>query len=100
MLFVDDDQPQFGELDFLFDQSVGSDDELRVALGDVAADFAFAVFFHRAGQEHNPVSGILQNSASRKIMLLGQDFGGRHQRDLVSVFHGDDGGLEGHNGLA
>ena len=33
-------------------------------------------------------------------MLLCEDFGGRHQRDLVSVFYGDDGGLEGDDGLA
>ena len=100
VLFVDDHQAQLGELDFLLDQGVGSDDQLRVALGDVAADFAFAIFFDRAGQQHDPVSGILQNSAGGKIMLLGQNFGGRHERDLVSVFHGDDGGLEGHDGLA
>ena len=100
VLFVDDDQPQFGEFDFLLDQGVGADDQLGVALGDVAADFAFAVFFHRAGQEDDPVSGILQNAAGGKIMLLGQDFGGRHERDLVSIFHRDDGRLEGHDGLA
>src|SRR3984957_7814915 len=47
MLFVDNHEPQSGELDALFDQSVGSDDELRIALPDVAADFSFAVFFHR-----------------------------------------------------
>ena len=100
VLFVDDYQPQFGELDFLLDQGMGADDQLRIALGDVAADFALAVFFHRAGQEDDPVSGIFQNSAGGKIMLLGQDFGGRHERDLISIFHGDDGRLEGHDGLA
>ena len=100
VLFVHDHQAQLGELDFLLDQGMGADDQLRVALRDVAADFALAVFFQRAGQQHDPVSGIFQNSAGGKIMLLGQDFGGRHQRDLVSVFDGDDGGLEGHNGLA
>jgi len=36
----------------------------------------------------------------RKIMLLRQNFGGRHERDLVAVFNGDDRGLEGHNGFA
>ncbi len=100
VLFVDDDQPQSSELDLLLDQGVSADDQLRVALGDVAADFAFAIFFHRTGEQDDPVSGVFQNAAGGKIMLLGQDFGGRHQRDLVSIFHGDDGSLEGHDGLA
>ncbi len=33
-------------------------------------------------------------------MLLCQDFRRRHQRNLVSVFHGDNGGFEGHDRLA
>jgi len=33
-------------------------------------------------------------------MLLRQDLGGRHERDLVAVLNGDDGRLESHDGLA
>ena len=94
VLFVDDDQAEFGELDFFFDQGVSADDQLRVALGDVAADFALAVFFERSGEQDDAVSGVFQNAAGGKIMLLRQNFGGRHERDLVSIFHGDDGSLE------
>ena len=100
VLFVDYYQPQFGELDFLLDQGMSADDQLRVALGDVAANFALAIFFHRTGQEDDPVSGMFQNSAGGKIMLLGQDFGRCHERDLISIFHGNNGCLEGHDGLA
>ena len=46
VLLVYDHQAQPGELNFLLDQRVGSDHQLRVALRDVAADFALAVFFH------------------------------------------------------
>ena len=33
-------------------------------------------------------------------MLLRQDLGGCHQRDLVAVFYGDDRGLEGYDRFA
>ena len=33
-------------------------------------------------------------------MLLGQDLGGRHERDLVLVLDGDDSRFKGDNGLA
>ena len=32
-------------------------------------------------------------------MLLRQYFGGRHDGDLASIFHGDDRGLRGNNGF-
>ena len=73
---------------------------LCVALGDMTTDFALAIVFERTGQQNDLVPSRLQNATRRKVMLLGKDFGGRHERDLVSVFHGDDGGLEGHDGLA
>ena len=100
VLFIHDHQPQFGELHFLLDQRMGSDHQLGVALADVAANFTLAVFLQRSGQQHDPVSGILQNSPRGKIVLLGKNFGGRHQRDLVAIFHGNDGRLESHDGLA
>ena len=45
MLLVDDDQARFRELNFFFQQSMCADDELRVSLRNVAADFAFAIGF-------------------------------------------------------
>ena len=100
MLFVDDDQAQFGELDFFFEQGVRADDELRVALGDVAADFALAVGFERAGEQNDAVSGVFENAAGGKVMLLRENFGRRHERDLAAIFDGDDGGFEADDGLA
>ena len=100
MLLVHDHHAQLGELDFLLDQGVGPNHQLGVALGDMAASFALAVVFHRAGEEHDAIARAFENAASRKVVLLREDFGRRHQRDLISVFHGDDGGFEGDDGFA
>ena len=100
VLFVHDDQAEIFEFDAVLNQRVRSDDELRVSLRDVAADVAFAVLFERAGQQHDAVSGSFENLARGKIMLLRQNFGRRHERDLVAVFNRDDRRLEGHDRFA
>ncbi len=41
VLLVDDNESEIAEFDLFLDQRVGADDELGVALGDVAADVAF-----------------------------------------------------------
>ena len=38
--------------------------------------------------------------ARGEVVLRGEDLGGRHQRDLVAVFDGDERGLHGDDGLA
>ncbi len=100
VLLVDDYQAWLGELNFFFQQSVRADDELRISLRDVAADFALAIGFERAGQQDNAISGILQNSARGKIMLLGENFRGRHQCNLAAIFNRDDRRLKADDGFA
>ena len=78
MLLVNDDKAQFGELYFLLDQSMRSDYKLRTALGDVAANFAFAVVFQRTSQEDDAVSRRLEDAARGKIMLLRENLGRGH----------------------
>src|SRR4029077_16231963 len=100
MLLVHDHQARLRKLYFLFQQSVSADDELRVSLRNVAADFPLAVGLQRAGQQNDAVSGILQNSARGKVMLLRQNLRGRHQPPLASVFDGNDRSLKSDDGLA
>ncbi len=100
MLLVDDDQAQIREFDFLLDEGVGPDDQLGIALGNVAAGLTFAIFFHRSGEQNNAIAGVFENAASGKIMLLGENLGRCHQRDLIAIFDGDDGGFEGDDRLA
>src|SRR5581483_3374067 len=48
MLLVDDDEAEIREVHVLFDQRMRSNDQLRVARGNVATDVAFAIILHRA----------------------------------------------------
>ncbi len=78
---------------------MSADDELRVSLRDVAADFALAVGFQRAGQQNDAVSGILQNLPRGKIMLLRENLRGRHQRHLITVLDRNDRRLKADDGF-
>ena len=102
VLLVDDDEAETVELDFLFNQRMGADDQLRLAAIDEAAVGALAVFVERAGEQHDAIAarGALKQLARGEKMLRGQDLSGRHERGLVAVFHGDEHGLQGDDGFA
>ena len=76
------------------------DNQLRVPLRDVPAHVPLAILLERSGEQHDAIAGVFQNLPRRKIMLLRQNFGRSHERDLVAVLDGDDGGLKRHNRLA
>src|SRR5439155_7058171 len=100
VLLVHDHKAKFGEVDFLLDQRMGSDNQLGVSLRDMPTGFAFAIIFKRSGEQNNAVPRRLQNPPRRKIMLLRQDFCRRHQRDLIPILNSNDPGFEGHQGLS
>ena len=100
MLLINDHQPQLAELNLLLQQRVRANHQLCVALRDVPSHFALAIRFQRARQQDDAVPGILQNSPRRKIMLLRQDLGRRHQRHLATILDRDNRRLEPHNRLA
>src|SRR5579872_222717 len=79
---------------------MGSDNELRVALRDVAADVALTVVFEGAGKQDDAVAAGFENASRREKVLLREDFGRGHERNLVAVFHGDDCGLESDDSFA
>ena len=56
VLLVDHDEAQPVELDFLFDERVRADDQLRLAPVDEGASMALAVFVKRTGQQHDLVA--------------------------------------------
>ena len=64
VLLVNNDQPQFGEVDFLLDQGMRADNQIGVALADVAPRLTFSASLERSGQQHNSVAGIFQYAAS------------------------------------
>ena len=100
VLLVHDHQAQLGELDLVLEQRVGADGELRLACRDAFGGGLLVLFLQAAGQPHRRDAQRLQPVAQLEVMLLGEDFGGRHQRDLVAVFDGLQGGQRGDDGLA
>src|SRR6267143_7319432 len=99
MLLIDDYEPDLGELHGFFEQRMRADDQLSVALGNVTADFVLAVLLERAGQQYDPIPRVFQNSSSGEVMLLREDFRGRHQCGLVPILNRNDGSLERDNRL-
>ena len=65
VLLVHDHKAKFGEVDFLLDQRMGSDNQLGVSLRNMPTGFAFAIIFQRSGQENNAVPRRLQNPPRR-----------------------------------
>ena len=100
MLLVDHYQAQILEFDAVLNQSMRSDNELRTTLRNVPTYVALAIVLQRSGQEHDAVSRTFQNLTGGKIMLLRQYFSRRHERHLIAVFDGDNGGLKRHDRLA
>ena len=102
MLLVHDYHAQFGELDSLLDQGMGSDHQLRLAARDGSAVGPLAIFIERARQQHHSVGLLrpLQQLARAQKVLRGQNFRGRHQCCLVAVLDGNQHGLQGHDGLS
>src|SRR5713101_353037 len=100
VLLVNGDETEAGEGDVVFDEGVGADDELRFAGADALEDGGFLGSFQAANEELNAIAGFGKSAAGRKQMLHGKNFGGGHESGLGAVFDGDDGGLQGDDGLA
>ena len=94
MLLVDGDEAEARELDLVFDERVRADDELRFAGADAFESGGFFGGLEAADEQFDAVAAGSENAARGKIVLHGENFGGRHERGLAAVFDGDDGGLE------
>ena len=71
-----------------------ADNEMGVALCDVAPHLLFAVLLQRAREQHDSIAGIFKDLPRGKIMLLSKNFRGCHQRDLIPVLNGNNGSFE------
>ena len=99
VLFIDDDQPQSGELHLLLENGMGADDQTgTAALHQLQCRLALPAGL-AAGQPGQRDAQRLQPVMEFAVMLLGQDLGRRHHRHLPAVFdrlqrgHGGDDGL-------
>ena len=99
VLLVDNRQTEFVKADLLLEQRVRADGEQRFAGGDMFGGELLVFFFQAAGQPHRRDAERLQPVAQLEVMLLGEDFGGRHQRDLIAVLDHLQRGQRSDNGL-
>ena len=102
VLLVDDDHAQVGKVDFFFDQSVRSDDEIGFAMEDAAAGELLLVFVERAGEQDDAIAArrFFEQLARGEVMLRGEDLGRGHERGLTAIFYDDEHGLQRHDSFA
>jgi hypothetical protein len=98
VLLVDDGQAEAGELHLVLDQGMGADRDRRLASADFCDRRILVLLFQAARQPGHFDAQRRQPGGELAVMLLGEDFGRRHQRRLVAgldrVQHGqrrDDG---------
>ena len=101
MLLVDDDEPELVERHRLLGERVRADDEMDRAARELGANLAAL-----APRVTLPVSDatrnrdVVQQPANRQVVLVRQDLGRRHERDLKAVLHRDDRREQRDDGLA
>src|SRR5262249_17593127 len=73
---------------------------MGIALCHMTTNLALAILLQRARQQNDALARVFENTASRKIMLGSENFRWRHERHLVAIFDGNDGGLERYDRFA
>jgi hypothetical protein len=99
VLLVDHDEPELLEADVTLYQRVRADDQVNAAGFDFRELLATRGRRRRSGQERDTKAGVLQEPRDVREMLVGEDFGRRHERHLKAVFHFDQRREEGDDGL-
>jgi hypothetical protein len=101
VLFVGDGEAEVLELDPVFEQGVGADDEVQVSPdGELFEHGLAGLSFHISRQETHPDAEAFEVFGNGLVVLLGQDLCGRHEGGLVAVVEGDEHAQHGHHGLA
>ena len=101
MLLVDDAERQRAKLDVLLHQRMRADDQVispRSIAGSSVAPLGRGDACRSAARRDtaSPSSHLRQ----RAVVLLGEDLGRRHERDLEAVLHRDDRGQQRDDRLA
>jgi hypothetical protein len=100
VLLVDDGQRQVFELHLVLDHGMRAYDQAGGAAFDQRQHLAPLFGLLAAGQPGGLDAQGLQPADQLAEMLLGQDFGGRHQRALPARVHAAGRGQRRHHGFA
>ncbi|MNB92028.1 hypothetical protein D3C75_391200 [compost metagenome] len=99
VLFVDDHQCQVLELHFVLEQRVGADHHRRAA-GDLLQRGDAVLALELAGQPRDFNAQRLEPALEGDEVLLGENLGGRHQRNLITGLQRLQRGKGGDHGFA
>ena len=100
VLLVHHGQPQPGEHHVVLDHGVRAHHQPRLARGDLRQHRLAGLALATAGEPGHGDAQRLKPMHQLVKVLLGQDFGGRHERALPTGVDGTGGGQRGHHGLA
>ena len=104
VLLVDDGQAQAGELHIVLDHRVRAHHQQRRARGHPRHHLFACLALAAAGEPGDTAMGLanqrLEPLDELAKVLLGQDFGGRHQGALPAAVDGQRGGQRRHHRLA
>ena len=99
VLLVDDHEAERVEPHGLLHERVRADDEVDLAGRDRLAQAAPLARGHAAREQRHAESRGGQEPLHGREVLLGQDLGGRHERHLLTVLHGEHRGEHRDDGL-
>jgi hypothetical protein len=99
VLFIDNGQPELGEIDAFLDQRVGADDQLRLG-GRGRQLFALGLPSSGCRTARPPDAERFQPVAQFQVVLLGKNFGRRHEGRLPAGRNRLAGSERGDDGLA
>ncbi len=77
-----------------------ADDEVQRAAGELGLRLPPLFRRRRPGQQRHAEPRRLEQPADVDVVLLGEDLGRRHERDLEAVLHRDERGHQRDDGLA
>ncbi len=100
VLLIHNHQAQIVKLHILLQQLMRADDDVQLALGQIAQGLRLLLAGAEARQLAHPHREFGKATGKILEMLLGQQRGRHQQRHLLAVHGGDKGGAQGHFGLA
>jgi hypothetical protein len=100
MLFVDDDEPELVKRHRVLNKGVRPDDEVNRSRGNLRLHLTPLACGGCSSEERQPEPRMLEETANRDEVLLGQDLRWRHEGDLKVVFHCDERSHERHDRFA
>ena len=100
MLFVDDDQPQLCKRHAFLHERMRADDDVGAAIGHPRQRTLARLALHLAREPLDIQAQRFKPRTEIAQVLFGQQFGRRHQRHLVTAFHGGNSRECRHHRLA